>query len=390
MTKLLNSILRVALRELKNYLKHPIYLFCMIVMPMMATSVFTTLMGEGQPQDMPVGVVDLDNSSTTRKLIRTLDSFQSSKVVAHYASIEEARHAVQRGEIYGFVLFPKNTTDDLLAQRQPKISFYYSNTSITAGSLLYKDLKTMATLGSAAVGQATLTAKGVSPQYIMPALQPIAIDLHTIGNPWVNYNIYLSSMLVPGCFLLLIFLLTPYTFGTEFKFNRAKELMETAGDNIAVVIIGKLIPQTLIFLLVMYGTMVYLFGLLHFPAPGGVGVLLLLGFLAVIGTQGISLFIFAVMPSLRMAISICSLWGVLSFSMVGSAYPVFAMDPPLQILSWLFPLRHYYMIYQICVFNTFPLINAWPHILALVLFALAPWLLAKRIGFAMRNFIYMP
>lgn len=389
MNKLLNSILKVAQREIRIYLKHPIYLICMVVMPMMVTSVFTTLMHEGQPVDMPVGVVDNDNSSTTRKLTRTLDSFQSSKVVAHYATVEEARHAIQRGEIYAFVYFPKHTTDELLASRQPKISFYYSNTSLTAGALLFKDLKTMATLGSAAVGQATLTAKGVSPEYIMPSLQPIAVDLHTVGNPWVNYNIYLSVMLVPGCLMLLIMLLTAYTFGTEFKFERTKDFMATADDNIVAAIIGKLLPQTFIFLLVLYTIMVYLFGVLHFPAPGGIGRLMLLGFLSVIGAQGSGLFIFGVMPTLRMSMSICSLWGVLGFSMVGSAFPVMAMDAPLQMLCWLFPLRHYYMIYQLCVFNTFPLSYVLPHIVALILLALAPWLLAKRIGFAMRNFTYM-
>lgn len=86
------------------------YLFCMIVFPVFVTFFFTSLMDEGQPQDMPVGVVDLDNSSTTRKLTRLLDSFQSTKVVAHYPSVDEARHAVQKGDIYGFVYFPKNTT----------------------------------------------------------------------------------------------------------------------------------------------------------------------------------------------------------------------------------------------------------------------------------------
>ena len=78
--------------------------------------------------------------------------------------------------------------------------------------------------------------------------------------------------------------------------------------------------------------------------------------------------------------SICSLWSVLSFSMVGSAFPVFAMDAPLQSLAWLFPLRHYYMIYQLCIFNDYPLHDAMPHILMLLFFALLPLTVIKRIG----------
>ena len=91
---------------------------------------------------------------------------------------------------------------------------------------------------------------------------------------------------------------------------------------------------------------------------------------------------------MRMAMSVCSLWGVLSFSMVGSAFPVFAMDAPLQALAWLFPLRHYYMIYQLCVFNSYPLSDALPYILTLLLFVALPWLLYLRLGKALRQYYY--
>ena len=361
----------------------------MVVMPCLCAMFFTTLMENGQPVDMPVGVVDNDNTTTTRKLTRMLDSFQSSKVVAHYPSVDDARHAIQTGDIYGFIYFPKHTTDNLLASRQPKISFYYSRTSLLAGTLIFKDMKTMTLLGSAAVGKATLQAKGYSSELIMPAIQPIVVDAHTIGNPWVNYNIYLSTMLIPGCFLLFVFLMTPFSFGTEVKFGTSHKLMEAAGNNSFIAIIGKLIPHTLIYFIVMSGLLYYMFGYLQFPAPGGLWRLIFLGFLSVIGAQGFSLTIFGLVPTLRLSMSICSLMGVLSYSMVGSAFPVFAMDPPLQALAWLFPLRHYYMIYQLCVFNTYPLVDALPHIACLVGFAIMPFLLTRRIGNVMRHYDYI-
>lgn len=387
--KVLHRILVIAIRECRHLIKNPIYVMCMVVAPALVTLFFTDMMVEGQPEDMPVGVVDNDNTSMTRKLTRTLDSFQSSKVVARYPSVADARHAMQKGEIYAFMYFPKGTTDALLSSRQPKVSFYYSNTSLTAGSLLYKDLKTMCTLGSAAVGQATLQAKGFTPEQIKTLIQPIAVDSHNIGNPWISYNIYLSTMLVPGCLLLFVFLITVYSFGSEIKFGKNKKLMRLAGDNLFVAIIGKLIPQTCIFLMVIFASLTYMFGILQFPSPGGTWPLLLLGLLSILGSQGFALFIFSLIPTLRMALSVCSLWGVLSFSMVGSAFPVFAMDKPLEMLSYLFPLRHYYIIYQLCVFNDYPLSDAWLNILILIIFFFMPWIFYKRLGNAMRNYVYM-
>lgn len=377
-------------REIKILLRHPIYWICMVVMPLFITVFFTSLMSSGQPTDMPIGIVDLDNTTTTRKLTRLIDAFQSSEVVAHYPDAESARKAIQQNEIYGYVLFPKGMTQDMISARQPKMSIYYSCTTLLAGTLLYKEMKTMCTLASAAVGQATLTAKGATSQQTSAFLQPIKLDTHAIGNPWVSYNIYLSVMLVPACIMLFIFLITAFSLGTELKFNTYKEWFEMADDNILKAVITKLIPQTLVHLIVFYACMVYLFGILQFPAPGGIVRLMLLGLLFVLSSQGLSVFIFGAIPSLRMAMSICSLLGVLNFSMVGTAFPIFAMDAPLQTLSWLFPLRHYYLIYQLCILNHYPLANVAVNILAMCAFVLLPLLVVKRMGKAFKEFEYQP
>ncbi len=377
-------------REVMILLRHPIYIMCMAVLPLAVTLFFTSLMNNGQPVEMPIGIVDNDNTTVTRKLTRMIDGFQSSCVVAHYPTADEARKAMQRDEIYGFILFPEHLTQDLLSARQPKMSVYFSYTSLTAGSLIYKEMKTLCTLASAAVGQSTLLAKGATPEQTATFLQPILLDVHNIGNPWINYNIYLSTMLVPTCLLLFVFLLTVYSLGTEIKFNTHKEWLALSGNDFALALFTKLLPQTLIFITVMLLSMIYMFGILHFPAPGGFWRILMLSVLAVIAAQGFAVFMFGLIPSLRMSMSVCSLWGVLSFSMVGTTFPIFAMDAPLQTLAWLFPMRHYYMIYQLCIFNDYPLTDVIIHIIALLTFAILPALIIRRMKKAFYEFGYQP
>ena len=388
--KCFNQIWQMALREVRIMINNPIYGCCMVVFPLLAMIFFTSLMDDGLPQNMPVGVVDLDNTTTTRALIRRLDGFQSSKVVAHYPSVSDARRAVQENDIYAFLYIPKGTTDDLLASRQPKISYYYNLASIMSGSLLMKDLKTISNLGSAAVGQATMRAKGYTQDQIMAFLQPIAIDLHQIGNPWTNYNAYLSTVFVPGVMMLFIFLITAYSLGMELKFDTGKKWLAMADNRIVIAIIGKFLAQTVIWLALIFAYEVYMFRILGFPNQGGVGMLVLLALLEVFAAQGFGIFAFGLMPSLRMSMSICSLWAVLSFSMAGSAFPVMGMDGALQSLSWLFPLRHYYKLFSVCVFNGFPLLEVWFHFVALVAFILMPWFVIGKIKNAMLTYVYIP
>ena len=378
------------MRELLILRQNHIYRFCMVLFPVLVIFFFTSIMDDGQPTDLPVGVVDLDNTSTTRSLTRRLDGFQMSKVVARYPSITEARRAIQRNEIYGFLYIPKGTTAKLLAARQPKISYYYSYTTLAAGSMLMKDMKTISTLGSAAVGQATMRARGLTDRQIQAVLQPIKVDLHQIANPWTSYNVYLSTVMVPGAIMLFIFLISAYSLGTELKFNTAKQWMAAADNNIMVAILGKFLPQTIIWLAIFFSYEYYVFYHLQFPHLGSSWMLVLLGLMAVLASQGFGIFAFGLMPSLRMSMSVSSLWAVLSFSMAGSAFPVMGMDAPLQSLSWLFPLRHYWMMYQTCVFNGFPLIESWFHFVALAAFMLLPWLVVKKIKNAMLTYVYIP
>jgi ABC-2 type transport system permease protein len=380
----------IAKREMKILKMNPIYFCCMVVFPLLTMLFFTTLLDSGVPQEMPVGVVDLDNTSTSRALIRRLDGFQSSHVVARYASVAEARHAMQENEIYGFLYFPKGTTDNLLSARRPKVSYYYSNVSLAAGSMVMKDLKTISTLGSAAVGQATMRAKGFTPEQIQTFLQPVRIDLHQVANPWSNYNMYLSTVFVPGVMMLFMFLISAYSLGMELKSDRGKEWLAKADGNIIVAILGKYVPQSIVFLALIFFYEFYIYHVLQFSHLGSWDYIVLLVVLQVFASIGFGIFIFGLMPSLRMSMSICSLWGVLSFSLAGSAFPVMGMDSPIQSLTWLFPLRHYYMLYQITVFNGYPLIDAWFHLVALVGFTLLPWFVVRKIKNAMLTYVYIP
>ena len=81
-------------------------------------------MDSGLPKDLPAGVVDMDDSSTSRNIVRNLDAFSQTGVVAHYSNVTDARIAMQEGKFYGFFYLPKGLSAEAQSQRQPTISFY--------------------------------------------------------------------------------------------------------------------------------------------------------------------------------------------------------------------------------------------------------------------------
>jgi len=384
------ALWNVMKRECQRLVSRPLYLFSMVVAPLFCYVFFTTLMGSGLPTDMPVGIVDQDQTSTTRQLSRTLDAFQQSKIVARYPTFNEAREAMQRREIYGFYYIPEGTTAQAQAQRRPTVSFYTNNTLLIAGSLLFKDMKTMSELASGAVVQATLLAKGATEEQAMAFLQPIVIDTHPLQNPWLNYSVYLNNTFAPGVLMLLIFMVTVFSIGVEIKERTARQWLRMGHNSIWISLAGKLLPHTAVFFLMGILYNVYLYGFLHFPCHNGIGPMLLATLCLVLASQGMGILMIGVLPTLRLGLSFASLWGVLSFSMCGLSFPLMGMHPTLQALANLFPLRHYFLIYVDQALNGYPMIYSWTNYVALLLFMLLPFLVAPRLKGALIYYKYVP
>lgn len=384
------TILKIARRELRRMASKPIYWFCMIAAPLFCFVFFTSLMAEGLPTDMPLGLVDNDNTTTSRSLTRNLDAFEMTSIKEQYANVTEAREAVQRGDIYGFYYIPKGTTRKAQRQELPVVSFYTNYSYLVAGSLLYRDMRTMSELASGAASRTVLYAKGATERQAMAFLQPIVIDSHAINNPWLNYNVYLSNVILPGLLMLFIFMVTVFSIGTEVKHNTVHDWLIMARGSMFHALAGKLLPQTLIFFLIGIAFAIGLYGVLHFPCHCGLPTMLLVMFLGIIGAQGLGVFMFAMLPTLRMSLSFASLWGVISFSICGMSYPVMAMHPTLQGLSLLFPLRHYFLLYVNCALDGYPLMNAAPYVVGLLLFGMLPLLLLRRLKKMLLVVPYIP
>ena len=384
------ALYHVAKRECHRLVSRPLYLFCMVIAPLFCYVFFTTLMASGLPTDLPVGAVDLDNSNTSRKLLRNLDAFSQTGIVEQYNSVNEARHAMQQGKIYGFFYIPAHLSAEAQSQRQPTLSFYTNNSYLIAGSLLFKDMKMMGELASGSAARSVLYAKGATESQAMAFLQPIVIDTHPLNNPWLNYSVYLCNTLLPGVLMLMIFMITVYSIGVEIKDRTAREWLRTGNNSIYISLVGKLLPHTVIFTIMGIFYNVYLYGYLHFPCNSGIFSMIFATLFLVLASQSLGVVMIGTFPSLRLGLSFASLWGVISFSISGFTFPVMAMHPVLQALSNLFPLRHYFLIYVDQALNGYSMAYSWINYMALLIFMMLPFLVIHRLKKALIYYKYMP
>ncbi|MDD4820876.1 MAG: ABC transporter permease [Flavobacteriales bacterium] len=384
----INIVRSIALREVKTITHKPIFMYAMLIAPLFSLVFFLTLMGKGLPTKLPIAVIDDDNTATSRNVARQMDAFEQTDVVFRDVDFPSARILLQKGDIYGIMVIPKDFEKDVSNGSQPKISIYTNNSFLIAGSLLYKDMRMMASLSSGAAQLKVGQARGKTEDQILAQVQPIVIDTHPLGNPWLNYSVYLSNIILPGILGMLIFLCTVYSIGGEIKHQHAKEWLHMAGDSLPLALLGKLLPHTVIFYSVGLAILGALFGWSHFPMNSGLLPMMLLMFLFVVAAQCCGVFMIGVLPNMRLGLSFASLWGVLSFSISGFTFPVAAMHPTIAALSNLFPLRHYFLVYADQALNGLPLYYSAVELLALASFAILPVLVLKPLKFALLNVSY--
>lgn len=369
----------IARREIRIISRDRIYLLSMVIAPVLCAVFFLSLMDSGLPKKLPVAVVDRDDTPVSRNITRQTDAFQQSEVVLRTTDFGQARRAMQRGEIYAILVLPEGLSRDVSRGDQPKITYYTNNTFLIAGSLLYRDLRMMSVLASGAAQLQVGTAKGQSEAQILSSVQPIVIDTHPLGNPWLNYSVYLSNVLLPGVLGLIIFITTVYSIGTEIKYGGSRKLLAASGGSVSVALAGKLLPHTAIFYAMGSAILIVMYGIIGFPHLSGIWPMLLLMLLFVLAAQALGIVMIGLLPDFRLGISFASLWGVISFSISGFTFPVDAMHPVLQSLANLFPLRHYFLVYVDQALNGLPLSYSAGQLAWLAGFCLLPLPLLGRL-----------
>ena len=377
-------ISEVAKREIRMLLHRPFYIFSTIVVMIFSCIFFTSLLSSGAPRKMPIAIVDMDQSTISRRVMHELEGTPSVTIKRVTMDFATAREALQRGEVYAILLIPERFYADLASMKRPTMTFYVNNAYTMAGSTAYSQLFTLMNLASGAFQREVLRKKGMPDDLIMKRVQPVAIDTHLLANPWSNYAVYLMAVILPGILGVIILMITIYSIGSELKWKTSREWLAVGGDNFALSMIGKLLPHTILYTILGISLNILMFRILDFPVMGSLLWLNVGMFLYVLAMEGLAICFIGLVPVLRDALSVGALIGMLSFSLSGFTFPAMGMLSWAQSIIYLFPLRHYYLIYVNEALMGAPITTSAVYMAAYVGFMILPFLVGKRLENALR------
>ncbi|MDE6418846.1 MAG: ABC transporter permease [Duncaniella sp.] len=379
-------------RGIRTLCSRKIYFFMLIVVPLAGAFFFLSLMHEGLPTRIPSAIVDLDHSQMSRRVTRSLACTELIDITETKESYSDAINALKAGEIYGFFYIPQNFQKQALAGEKPTLSFVTNMSIYVPGTLAYKGFKTQAVTTSGGLLTAVLAESGAEAALGLSSdsLMPLNMDYNLIGNPWMNYSVYLSQSFLAGLIALLAMVMTVFSITEEIKWQTSPEWLASAHGSMGLALLSKLLPQTVILSAVGVAIQAVMFEFLYFPIHCPAWHMVLAMVLLVASSQGFAAFIAEIVPNVRMSLIVVSLTSILAFSVAGFSFPVDKMYGAVGIFAYILPIRYYFLIYIDQALNGIPLYYSRIYYIVMLGMILLPLLGLRRLRGRCLRPVYVP
>jgi ABC-2 type transport system permease protein len=317
-------------------------------------------------RNVPLAVFDQDRSPQARQLLDAYRAADYFRLAYDVASQGELQQLIEGGQARAGLVIPPDYAENLLAGRPAVVAFVLdgSDPNVASTSLAAAEL----------IGQAFATKLAVERlggAGVQARLDPM---VQVRARVWYNPDLVSAYFMVPALIGMILQLMTSMLTATSIVRERERGTIEqliVTPIRSGELVLGKILPYVLLAFFDMLEILVV--GTVWFDVPirGGLGLLLLLSGLFLISSLGMGLFISTVARTQQEAMMLTYFTLLPTIFLSGFFFPLAAMPPLLQVVSYLIPLRYYLVIIRSVLLKGVGLGSLVPEVAALTLMALA-------------------
>lgn len=186
------------MKELKNVLKDQGVLMFLVIVPLAYPLLYSWIYNNEVTREVPVAVVDMSHSHTSREFTRMLDASPDTKVAARCKSLEEAKERVGRGEAYGVVYFPQDFQTKLNRMEQTHVGVYCDMSLMLAYKAIFQTCTAIQGNLNSRI-QIELTGNATAREDELTT-RPLDFDEVPMFNNTAGYG----NFIIPGVLILII------------------------------------------------------------------------------------------------------------------------------------------------------------------------------------------
>ena len=313
-------------REIGWLRRRPFLFGLTTIVPLAQMAFLAAIFSAGLATRLPIGVLDLDGSDLSRTIIRMVDATPSSAVAVRVGDLAEGRSLILSGKIHGLLMLPHDLQRDVFVGRRPEVVFFYNTQTLTTGNLLASGVNAALPSSAAGIRLSLRTAQGQPLEFARASLQPIPVQINALFNPTLNYVFFLLTALIPSILQVVMVTTASYSIGLDVETRHRLRILRRLGGGLWPAMAGKILPYTILFMLVLGLSDTLLFVVFGLPLRGQSWLLIIAGLLFILSCQLLGGLLALVLKSTVSAVSIGTLVTAPAFGFMGIGFPRLGMN----------------------------------------------------------------
>jgi ABC-2 type transport system permease protein len=313
-------------REVGWLQRRPFLFALTTIVPLAQMAVLAAIFSAGLATRLPIGVLDLDSSDLSRTVIRMVDATPDSAVAVRVGDLAEGRGLILSGKIHGLLMLPRDLQRDVFAGRRPEVVFFYNTQTLTTGSLTARGVNAALPTAAAGIRLSLRSAQGQPLEFAQADLQPIPVQTHALFNPTLNYVYFLLAALIPSILQVIMVTTSSYSVGLDVETRHRLRILRRLGGGLWPAMAGKILPYTILFMLVLGLSDTLLFVGFGLPRHGHSWLLIIAGLLYILSCQLIGALLALLLKPIASAVSIGTLLTAPAFGFMGIGFPRLGMN----------------------------------------------------------------
>jgi ABC-2 type transport system permease protein len=326
---------------------------------------------------LPSAVIDLDHSPQSRALVQSFQNVKTFDIQVYPASFDELRRMIEGDSIAVGIVIPSGFSNQLIssASPAPQIQIILDGAEPTAAQASIDAAQGLiAAYGQRLSLQADTLDQGV--------LQPVETRVRVRFNESLKESNYTIPSEMGFMLAAITIMVASLGIARERELGTLEQLMVTPLRPVEMVI-GKAIPAVVIgyivFLLMLAISLIG-FGV---PMRGSWPLLLVLAAFYLFVELGWGIMASAISRSQLQALLLVFVFIMVEMVFSGYAFPVENMPTALQVVSNLFPIKHWLIVFRSVLLKGAGPASFWQELVALALLgtgvlSLTVWLLRRQ------------
>jgi ABC-2 type transport system permease protein len=365
-------IKQIVVKEFLQTLRDPKLRFVVIIPPLLQTIIFGFAVNM-DVEHVRLGVMDLDRTSESRKVIERFSASPSFTFTAAAANESQAQNLLDRGLVQALILVPAGYGGKVAGSRTAEIQILVDGANSNTAAIVASYASSVVAaynrelLAEAQLDKLVARTRAGPVKFSMPG---VAAERRVWFNPELLSRNYFVPGVIVNIIMLVTLMLTALSVVREKEIGTMEQIMVTPIRPIELML-GKTIPFAIIGMLDMILVTIAALLVFRVPLQGQLFLLVVATALFLLSTLGAGLFLSTISNTQQQAMMVSFYFFMPAFMLSGFSFPIHNMPELVQYLTYLNPMRYFMDVVRGVYQKGSGWEILWPQLLAMAIYGVA-------------------